>query len=374
MKPDPHKIAVVFDALSAYSGAERVLEAVLELYPEAPIYTLVHSPAGFTNTAIAKHKVHTSWIQNMPGSAVYYRDYLPFMPLTVEQFDLRGYDLVLSFSYAVAHGVVCRPDQLHISYTFAPLRYAWQNSHEYFRHGPVSPLSKLILHYLRLWDQSAVSHVDHLIAISHWTAACIWRAYRRESEVIYPPVELDRFKPLSPRGDYYVAFSRLVRHKRMEIIVEAFSRLGLPLVVIGEGPERKRLETLAAPNVKLVGWQSDQASAELVGRARALVHAAEEDFGLVMAEAQAAGCPVIAYGSGSAPEIILDGQTGLLFHEQTVESLMASVKCFEKDPESSEPGKTIKNANRFSKGSFQEKFERMVERQWASFLRVPKTR
>ena len=144
--------------------------------------------------------------------------------------------------------------------------------------------------------------------------------------------------------------------------------------MIGEGPERKRLEALAAPNVKLVGWQSDQASAELVGRARALVHAAEEDFGLVMAEAQAAGCPVIAYGSGSAPEIILDGQTGLLFHEQTVESLMASVECFEKDSESSEPGKAIKNANRFSKGIFQEKFGRMVERRWASFLRVPKTR
>ena len=244
MRPDTPKIAVVFDALAAYSGAERVLEAVLELYPAAPVFSLVYNPPAFTGTSIANHKVYTSCIQHLPGSLIYYRNYLPLLPLAIEQFDLRGYDIVLSFSYAVAHGVLCRPDQLHISYTFAPLRYAWQNSHEYFQHGILSPLSRLILHYLRLWDKNASSRVDHFVAISHWTAACIWRAYRRESEVIYPPLETERFKPLSPRGDYFVAFSRLVRHKRLEIIVEAFSRLGLPLVVIGDGPDRKKLEAL----------------------------------------------------------------------------------------------------------------------------------
>ena len=374
MKPDTRKIAVVFDALSVYSGAERVLEAVLELYPQAPIYTLVHNPGAFAGTSIADHKVHTSWIQNTPGSTLYYRNYLPLMPLTVEQFDLSGYDLVLSFSYAVAHGVLCRPDQLHISYTFAPLRYAWQNAHEYFQKGPLSPISKIILHYIRFWDQTATSQIDHLIAISDWTAACIWRAYRREAEVIYPPVEIDRFKPLSPRSDYYVAFSRLVRHKRLEIIVQAFSKLGLPLIVIGEGPERKSLEALAAPNIKLLGRQSDQAVAELVGRARALVHAAEEDFGLVMAEAQAAGCPVIAYGSGSSREIIVEGQTGLLFPEQTVESVMDAVQLFEQEAKSFSQTKAIKNARRFSKGRFQNQFDQMVERHWASFTRKPKIR
>ena len=153
MKPDAPKIAVVFDALAVYSGAERVLEAVLELYPAAPVYSLVYNPSAFAGTSIAKHKVYTSWVQRLPGSLVYYRNYLPLLPLAVEQFDLRGYDIVLSFSYAVAHGVLCRPDQLHISYTFAPLRYAWQNAHEYFQHGPLSPFSNLILHYLRLWDK-----------------------------------------------------------------------------------------------------------------------------------------------------------------------------------------------------------------------------
>jgi glycosyltransferase involved in cell wall biosynthesis len=187
-------------------------------------------------------------------------------------------------------------------------------------------------------------------------------------------VEIDRFKPLSPRGDYYVAFSRLVRHKRLEIIVEAFSRLGLPLVVIGEGPERKRLEALAAPNIKLLGRQSDQAAAELVGRSRAFLHAAEEDFGLVMAEAQAAGCPVIAYGRGSSREIIIDGQTGLLFPEQTVESVMNAVQSFEQEAKSFSQTKTIKNAHRFSKGKFQTQFDQMVEKQWASFSRNPKIR
>jgi glycosyltransferase involved in cell wall biosynthesis len=368
MKPDAPKIAVVFDALAAYSGAERVLEAVLELYPAAPIYSLVYNPSAFVGTTIAKHKVYISWVQHLPGSLVYYRNYLPLLPLAVEQFDLQRYDIVLSFSYAVAHGVLCRPDQLHISYTFAPLRYAWQNAHEYFQHGPFSPLSKFVLHYLRIWDKSASSRVDHFVAISHWTAACIWRAYRRESEVIYPPLETERFKPLSPRGDYYVAFSRLVRHKRMEIIVEAFSRLGLPLVVIGDGPERKKLEALAAPNIKLLGWQSDKASAELVGRARALVHAAEEDFGLVIAEAQAAGCPVIAYGRGSAGEIVREGKTGLLFKEPTVESLITAVQRFEKGANFDYRSKTIKNSHRFSKDKFQKQFSLMVERQWASFI------
>ncbi len=374
MKPDPRKIAMVFDALSVYSGAERVLEAVLELYPEAPIYTLVHNPAAFTETSISRHKVHTSWIQNIPGSTVYYRNYLPFMPLTVEQFDLRDYDLVLSFSYAVAHGVLCSPDQLHISYTFSPLRYAWQNAHEYFQHGFLSPLSKMILHYFRLWDQTSAAHINHLIAISNWTAACIWRAYRRESEIIYPPVEINRFKPLSPRGDYYLAFSRLVTHKRLEIIVEGFSRLGLPLIIIGEGPERNRLQGLAAQNVKLVGWQNNQASAELVGRARALVHAAQEDFGLVMAEAQAAGCPVIAYAGGSSREIIIDGQTGLLFQEQTVESLIDAVRRFEQGLKSFNQNMAVKNAHRFSKRRFQKQFGQMVDKQWANFLRTTKIR
>ncbi len=362
------KIAVVIDALSTYSGAERVLAAVLELYPAAPIHTLVYQPEPFVDTLIAKREIRTSWIQRLPGAMAHYRDYLPLLPLAVEKFDLRGYDIVLSFSYAVAHGVLCGPDQLHISYTFAPLRYAWQSAHEYFQEGLLSPAAAVILHYLRLWDRNTAARVDHFAAISKWTAACVWRAYRRDAEVIYPPVEIERFQPLKPRADYYVAFSRLVRHKRLEMTVQAFSKLGLPLLVIGDGPERKKLERLAAPNVRLLGRRSNEAAAELVGRARGLVHAAEEDFGLVMAEAQAAGCPVIAYGRGAAGEIIREGRTGLLFHEATVKSLMEAVECFEEKAQSFSSDEASQNAERFSKGRFQRAFAEMVERQWQNFV------
>ena len=316
---DSPKIALVIDSVSSFTGAERVLAAVLELYPGAPIYTLAYNREAVGAQPIEGHALHVSWIQKLPWGSTQYRNYLPLLPLAVEQLDLRGYDIVLSFSYAVAHGVLCRPDQLHVSYTFAPLRYAWQGAHEYFQHGPVAPVAALIMHYLRLWDSSAAARVDHFAAISRWTADCVRRAYGREAEVIFPPVDIGRFTSAPAREEYYVAFSRLVRHKRQELVVQAFSKLGLPLVVIGEGPERKRLEALAGANVSFMGWQTDESAANLIGRARALVHAAEEDFGLVMAEAQAAGCPVIGYAGGAAREIILEGETGLLFPEQTVD-------------------------------------------------------
>lgn len=359
---------MVIDALPAYGGAEHVLSAVLERYPDAPVYALVHNPAAFTQTPIAGHAVHTSWIQHLPGGRIHYRKLLPLLPFTVEQFDLRDYDLVLSFSYAVAHGVLCRPDQLHISYTFTPLRYAWQNAHEYFQHGLLSGPARLILHYLRMWDQNAAARLDHIAAISKWTAAIVRRAYRREAEVIYPPVEIERFKPLHPRGNSYVAFSRLVRHKRLELIVEAFSKLGLPLTLIGVGPERRNLEAHAASNIKFVGWQSDEQVADHLGRARALVHAAEEDFGLVMVEAQAAGCPVIALGRGAAREVVQDGRTGFLFADPCVDSLMEAVERFERQADSIQEADLLENAARFGKQRFQDQFVRMVEREWKTFV------
>jgi glycosyltransferase involved in cell wall biosynthesis len=365
---DSPKIALVIDTVSSFTGAERVLAAVLELYPGAPIYTLAYNREAVGAQPIEGHALHVSWIQNLPWGRTQYRNYLPLLPLAVEQLDLRGYDIVLSFSYAVAHGVLCRPDQLHVSYTFAPLRYAWQGAHEYFQHGPMAPFAALIMHYLRLWDSSAAARVDHFAAISRWTADCVRRAYGRKAEVIFPPVDIGRFVSAPAREEYYVAFSRLVRHKRQELVVEAFSKLGLPLVVIGEGPERKRLEALAGPNVKFMGWQTDEAAAGLIGRAKALVHAAEEDFGLVMAEAQAAGCPVIGYASGAAREIILEGETGLLFPEQTVDSIVNAVQNFEHMRGSFKPARSVENARRFGKERFHEQFAGMVERQWAHFL------
>jgi glycosyltransferase involved in cell wall biosynthesis len=361
------RISVVIDALATYRGAERVLAAVLELYPRAPIHTLVYEPSAFTGTRIAQHRVQTSFIQKIPGGRTHYRGLLPLLPLAIERLDLRNYDIILSFNYAVAHGVVCRPDQLHIAYTFAPLRYAWQDSGEFFQRGLAAPAARLILHYFRVWDRAAADGVDHFAAISHWTAACIRKAYGREAEVVYPPVEIESFVPLSPRGDYFVAVARLVRHKRLELLLEAFSRLGLPLLLIGEGPERHTLEALAGPNVRLLGATTNQEKAALLGKARALVHAAAEDFGLVLAEAQAAGCPVIAYRRGAASEIVQDGKTGVLFSEPSVESLVAGVQRFMRREDSFAPRDCVANVQRFSKLRFQTAFSAMVERQWSAF-------
>ncbi len=360
-------MAVVIDGLSSYTGAERVLADILELYPRSALYTLAYEAKAFKGRPIKEYCVHTSWIQGLPWGSTRYRNYLPLLPLAVESLDLRGYDIVLSLSYAVAHGVLCRPDQLHISYTFAPLRYAWQSSHEYFRQGPLAPLASLIMHYMRLWDYAAVGRIDHLAAISRWTAECVRRAYNRPADVIYPPVDIERFKP-AKRSEYYVAFSRLVRHKRLELIVSAFSRLGLPLLIIGEGPERHRLESLASGNVQLLGWRTDEEAATILGSAKALVHAAEEDFGLVMAEAQAAGCPVIGYVSGAAREILVEGETGLLFPEQSVDSIAEAVTQFEQNRAAFPPEKAAENARRFSKQRFQVQFSQMVEHQWQCFI------
>ena len=360
--PEKPRAALVIDALASFTGAERVLASVLELFPDAPIFTLAYDPAAFEGRPIASRRVHTSWIQRLPRGAALYRNYLPLLPMAVESLDLRGYDVVISLSYAVAHGVLCRPDQLHISYTFAPLRYAWQSSHEYFQRGLVGAASTLIMHYLRLWDFSAAARVDHFAAISRWTADCVQRAYRRPADVIYPPVETGRFHPAQQREEYYVAFSRLVRHKRLELVVQAFSRLGLPLLIIGTGPERRRLEAMAGGNIRFVGWQTDAAAAEILGKAKALVHAAEEDFGLVMAEAQAAGCPVIGYASGAAREIMVEGETGLLFHEQTAEAIAEAVQNFAKQSSKYRLETIVQNAQRFGKDRFKEEFVSMTEK------------
>lgn len=361
------RIGAVIDALPSYRGAERVLASALEMFPEAEIHTLIYEPGSFAGTRITQHPVHTSFVQRLPGGRVHYRSLLPLLPLAIGRLDLRDCDIVLSFSYAVAHGVRCRPNQLHISYTFAPLRYAWQDAGQYFQEGLAGPPARLMMGLFRAWDRRAVRRVNHFTAISEWTAACIRRAYQREAEVIFPPVETEQFRPEGRRGDYFVAFSRLVRQKRLELIVEAFTRLGLPLLVIGEGPERKKLESLAGPNVRLLGARTGEEAASFLGKARALVHAAEEDFGLVMAEAQAAGRPVIAYRGGAAPEIIQDDKTGLLFEERTVESLTRAVRCFVERESSFDEADCVSNAQRFSKRRFQTAFCEMVEREWCAF-------
>jgi glycosyltransferase involved in cell wall biosynthesis len=370
------KIAFVQDALPFLGGAERVLQAALELFPGAPICTLVYNRRALAHSLIARHPVQTSFIDRLPLANHFYRNYLPLFPLAIEAFDLRHYDLILSFSYAVAHGVITHPGQLHLGYTFTPLRQAWQHHHEFLAdsrwgNGVISWTAKVILHYMRLWDRLASERVDRFIAVSNWIAGCIWRAYRQPAEVIYPPVEVDRFHAGHPKGDYYVCLSRLTARKRVSLVVETFNRLGLPLLVIGDGPQARRLNKIAHPNVKLMGWLPDEEVAEILSGAKGLVHAAEEDFGIALVEAQAAGCPVIAFGGGGALETVIPGETGILFPKRSVDCLIEAVLEMERRVSTFAAERLKQNASRFRKERFQKELVDLIRHQTGVQLLLP---
>jgi glycosyltransferase involved in cell wall biosynthesis len=293
------------------------------------------------------------------------------MPLAIEQFDLRQYPIVFSSCHAVAHGVLLRPDQLHVNYVHSPMRYAWHLYHQYLEEsgltrGPKSWFARMLLHYLRLWDFQAAQRPDHVVANSRWTARNVWRAYRRKAEVIYPPVDTDAFQPLSPREEYYLTASRLVPYKKVGLILEAFKRLGYPLKVVGDGPLLKSYTQVASANVELLGWESKERLVELMGRARAFVYAAEEDFGITPVEAQAAGCPVIAYGRGGVLETVVEGRTGLFFREQTPQSLADTVREFEGTMDNFRVDDARTSASRFGRERFLDGIRMYVEEKWAA--------
>ncbi len=366
------RLAIVIDSLAVLGGAERVLEVMLEVFPYAPIYTLVYLPELFTGTRIAQQEIHTSFIDRLPFAHRNYRRYLPLMPLAIEQFDLRAYDIILSSSYAVAHGVLVRPEQLHISFTHTPLRQAWHQHFAYLndaglQSGPRSWLARPILHYLRLWDYAAAGRVDHFLAASRWIQRAIWRAYRRQAQLMYPPVDTAAFHPIQPRQDYFIIVSRLELHKRVDIAVEAFSKLGYPLVVVGEGGQRPALERQAASNIRFLGRLPDEEMHRLVGQARAFILAGEEDFNIAAVEAQAAGCPVIAFGGGGACETIIEGQTGLYFDQQDSASLAEAVERFIRQAENFDPAVIQAHAARFSKERFKLELQQTIYSQWEQF-------
>jgi len=369
---DLRDFAFIHDWLTTWGGSEQVLDAALEVLGPAPVHTLVYKPEAFRETLIGNQHIVTSFLQNLPGSRRNHRLYLPLMPLAVEQFDLRPYSILISSSHTVALGALSRPDQLHVAYIHAPMRYGWHLYHQYLEEsgltrGWKSWFVRGVLHYLRLWDAQAAQRVDHIIANSRWTARCVRRAYRREAEVIYPPVDVESFQPISPREDYYITVSRLVPHKRIGLIIRAFGQLGFPMKIVGEGPLRRTLAREAPSNVELLGWQPKEQLAQLLGRARAFVYAAEEDFGITPVEAQAAGCPVLAYGSGGALETVLEGKTGLFFREQTEQALVETVREFERIRERFEVAEVQANAERFRKDRFHRELTSLLDTWWNEF-------
>ncbi|HLA99627.1 MAG TPA: glycosyltransferase [Anaerolineales bacterium] len=356
------------DWLTTFGGGERVLEAALEVTGPAHVFTTAYRPETFAHSIIAQQTIHTSFLNRLPLAQRNHRIYLPLMPFAVEQFDLRPFPLVVSISSAVAHGALTRPDQRHIAYISAPARYAWHLYHDYLEDAGVargvrSLAARLVLHYLRLWSASAAQRVDCLLAVSCWVAECIRRAYGRKAEVLYPPVDVEKFQPGQEREDFYLVVSRLVPYKKVALTVQAFNRLGRSLVVVGSGPDYRKVAQAAGENISLLGFQPDEKIAELMGRARALIHMAEEDFGISMVEAQAAGCPVIAYGKGGAREIVQEGRTGLLVPEQSADSLIQVVGQFEEQRSCYVESTIRQNALRFSKERFQQQFQRVLEAQ-----------
>jgi glycosyltransferase involved in cell wall biosynthesis len=327
------KVALVHDYLNQMGGAERVVMAFHELFPDAPIYTSIYDPAR-VDVAFRKMDIRTSFMQKFPLVTKHHQPYLPFYPTAMEQLDLRGYDLVLSSSSAFGKGVITRPETLHICYCHTPMRWCW-NYREYVEREQLGKVACGILPFfitgLRIWDQVSANRVDHFIANSPAVAERIRKYYQREAMYIPPPVEASRF-PFDPTlqpGNYFLILSRLVPYKRIDLAIQACNQLRLPLVIIGGGRDLERLKQLAGPTIRFLGRLPDEQVIYYYAHCRAFLFPGEEDFGITPLEAQACGRPVIAYGAAGALASVIEGVTGVFFREQTIESLVATLTSFD---------------------------------------------
>ncbi|MFP1945774.1 glycosyltransferase family 4 protein [Lonsdalea quercina] len=374
---DNYKVGIVTDWLVTYAGAEKVLKEMLAVYPKAELYSVIDFFDEKSRELIANKKATTTFIQKFPKAKKSYQKYLPFMPLAIEQLDVSAYDVVLSSSHAVAKGVITGPDQLHISYVHSPMRYAWDLQHQYLKEtglnkGMKGFIAKVLLHKLRLWDYRTANGVDHFVANSQFIARRINKIYRREADVIYPPVDISSFEFSDKKEEFYLTASRLVPYKKVDLIVEAFAKMpDKKLLVIGDGSDMEKIKALAKPNIELLGYQSDAAVIDYMQRAKAFVFAAEEDFGISPVEAQACGTPVIAFGKGGALETVrplgVDKPTGLFFEQQTAASLCQAVNDFEQLDGKLLAEDCRENALRFSVNRFQLEFDNYVKNKWELF-------
>ena len=382
------RVAFVHDWLTVFAGAERVLKSMLDCFPEADVFTLVNFLSDDDAAFLEGRRVESSFIQSLPFARARYRTYLPLMPLAIEQFELSGYDLVISSSHAVAKGVLTGPDQLHVSYVHSPIRYAWDMQHQYLRESGLDKgvkgwIAKWLLHKIRLWDVRTANGVDQFVANSEFIARRIWKTYRREATVVYPPVDVEVFAFRANKEDFYLTASRLVPYKRVNLIVEAFAQMpDKRLMVVGNGPDREKIEHITSghSNIELLGYQPTDALVDYMGRAKAFVFAAEEDFGIAPVEAQACGTPVIAYGRGGTRETIIPlpdagfsesspAPTGVFFHEQSVAAIVGAVERFEAEASVITPEACRENALRFAPERFRAEFTAFVEREWSNFQR-----
>jgi glycosyltransferase involved in cell wall biosynthesis len=370
-------VALVHDWFTVYSGAERVFEQMVCLFPEADVFSsidfLPESERGFLG---GKAPI-TSFAQHWPMMRKHYRKWLPLLMFAIEQLDVSDHNLILSSNAAIGKGILTGPEQLHISYVHSPMRYAWDLQHQYLKESGLERglgglMARWLLHRARFWDLRTANGVDHFIANSEFIARRIWKVYRRESTVIYPPVDTSRFELVEKKDDFFLTVSRFVPYKKIPIIVEAFARMPeRRLVVIGDGPDMAKVKALATPNVEILGHQSMDRLVDYMQRARGFLFAAQEDFGISPVEAQACGTPVIAYGRGGALETIR-GQddphpTGFFFHGQTPEAIVNSVLEFERREEDFTPRACRENAERFSVEVFRKRYRDFVQTCWDRF-------
>ncbi len=371
MKNKKLKIAIVHDWLVTYAGAEKVLECIIELYPDADLYSLIEDLDEDNKDFLKNKKVNTTFMQKIPLIKKIYRKLLPIMPFAVETLDLGKYDLIISSSHAVAKGVITGPMQLHICYCHTPIRYAWDLESEYLYEAGLSQgikyfLAKHLLKKIRMWDFISSSRVDYFISNSNFIGKRINKFYRKNSNTIYPPVDIDRFKNSFKKEDYYFTFSRFVSYKKIDLIAKTFSKYfpDKKLLIAGDGPDKNKIKSYENNNIKILGYLSQEELLKYLGGAKAFIFAAYEDFGIVNVEAQAAGTPVIAYGKGGGSETVIGidkkNPTGLLFYEQNCESIRDAIIDFEDNIELFQQENMIKNANNFSKEVFKDSLSSFI--------------
>jgi glycosyltransferase involved in cell wall biosynthesis len=354
------RIALIHDFLVDVRGAERVFAALCDLYPHADLYTAVYDERG-TEGWFSHRDVNTSFLQRLRPTARTFRGLLPLYPYAMEALDLSSYDVVISSSSAWAHGVLVGPDAVHVCYCHNPFRYAW-NAREptLAKRDPLTRAAlAVILKRWRQWDFIAAQRVDRYVANSETTRRRIGRYFSRDATVLHPPVDTARFTLSDEVGDAYVVLSELMQHKRIDLAIRTFNRLGLPLVVIGNGPDARRLQRLSGPTVRLTGRLPDERVAEILPRARALVVPATEEFGIAAVEAHAAGRPVIALREGGALETVIDGVNGTFFDQPTVDALADAVNAF--DPLAIDPAACVRSAQRFDVARFRRGMSAIVE-------------
>jgi glycosyltransferase involved in cell wall biosynthesis len=346
-------------------GAELVVRVLKEMFPDAPIYTSLYEPKNLCDD-LSTGDVRCSFLQKLPKGLRKHQFLLPLMPFAFEQFDFSDYDLVISSSSACAKGIITGVDTRHICYCHTPMRYAWDFTHEYLGelHGVKKWVASYLMNRLRQWDRISADRVDMFVANSLIVQQRINKHYRRNAVIVYPPVDIDRFVPCEKRGDFFLVVSRLVSYKRIDLAVKACTKLGLKLIVIGDGEQRRELEKKAGPTVIFLGRQPDEVVVDYLGKAKAFLFPGYEDFGITMVEAQAAGCPVIAFAKGGAQDIVIDRETGILFQSQTVEALIDAIGTLDRyvfDPE-----KMRHNVQKFSVERFKLTIEDVIKRNSAN--------